>query len=107
MNLLVLGATGRTGRLVVERALAAGHNVTALVRSLEKLTMSNSNLRVVAGQATNTSDISRALEGADADAARVRALAAYKTFLDLWKNAEPGIPIYKEAKAEHAKLLSP
>jgi eukaryotic-like serine/threonine-protein kinase len=49
----------------------------------------------------------RTLEGADADAARVRALAAYKTFLDLWKNAEPGIPIYKEAKAEHAKLLSP
>jgi Tfp pilus assembly protein PilF/predicted Ser/Thr protein kinase len=49
----------------------------------------------------------RTLEGADADAARVRALAAYKTFLDLWKNAEPGIPLYKEAKAEHAKLLSP
>jgi hypothetical protein len=49
----------------------------------------------------------RTLGGADADAARVRALAAYKTFLDLWKNAEPSIPIYKEAKAEHAKLLSP
>jgi Protein kinase domain len=46
-------------------------------------------------------------EGADADAARVRALAAYKTFLDLWKNAEPGVPVYKEAKAEYAKLLSP
>jgi hypothetical protein len=35
----------------------------------------------------------------------VRALGAYKAFLDLWKNAEPGIPIYKEAKAEYAKLL--
>jgi len=44
-------------------------------------------------------------EGADADAARVRALAAYKAFLDLWKNAEPDLPIYKEAKAEYAKLL--
>jgi serine/threonine protein kinase len=49
----------------------------------------------------------KSLQGADADAARVRALAAYKTFLELWKNAEPGIPIYKEAKAEYAKLLSP
>ena len=49
----------------------------------------------------------KSLEGADADAARVRALAAYKTFLDLWKNAEPAIPIYKEARAEYAKLLSP
>jgi uncharacterized protein YbjT (DUF2867 family) len=66
MNLLVLGATGRTGRLVVEQALAAGHTVTALVRSPEKLTTSNSNLRVVTGKATDTSDVSRALEGADA-----------------------------------------
>jgi hypothetical protein len=42
--------------------------------------------------------------GADADAARVRALAAYKDFLTLWKDADPGIPILKEAKAEYAKL---
>ena len=66
MNLLVLGATGRTGRLVVEQALAAGHTVTALVRSPEKLTAGNSNLRVVSGSATDKSDLSRALAGADA-----------------------------------------
>jgi tetratricopeptide (TPR) repeat protein/predicted Ser/Thr protein kinase len=41
---------------------------------------------------------------ADADAARVRALAAYKDFLTLWKNADPDIPILKQAKAEYAKL---
>jgi serine/threonine protein kinase len=29
------------------------------------------------------------------------------TRADLWKNTEPGIPLYREAKAEHAKLLSP
>ena len=46
----------------------------------------------------------RASEGADADAARVRALAAYKDFLTLWKDADPDIPILKEAKAEYAKL---
>ena len=66
MNLAVLGATGRTGRLVVEQALAAGHTVTALVRSPEKLTTTQSNLRVVTGQATETSAVSIALEGADA-----------------------------------------
>jgi len=48
---------------------------------------------------------SRTSEGADADAARVRALAAYKDFLTLWKDADPDIPILKEAKAEYAKLL--
>src|SRR5216683_914163 len=66
MNLVVLGATGRTGRLVVEQALAAGHTVTALVRSPEKLPTGSPNLRVVTGQATDTSAVSRALEGADA-----------------------------------------
>ena len=44
-------------------------------------------------------------QGAEADAARVRALAAYKDFLNLWKDADPDIPILKEAKAEYAKLL--
>jgi eukaryotic-like serine/threonine-protein kinase len=47
---------------------------------------------------------SRTSQGADADAARVRALAAYKDFLTLWKDADPDIPILKEAKAEFAKL---
>jgi eukaryotic-like serine/threonine-protein kinase len=42
--------------------------------------------------------------GADADAARVRALAAYKDFLTLWNDADPDIPVLKEAKAEYAKL---
>jgi tetratricopeptide (TPR) repeat protein/predicted Ser/Thr protein kinase len=43
-------------------------------------------------------------QGAGADPARVRALAAYKDFLTLWKDADPDIPILKEAKAEYAKL---
>ncbi len=43
-------------------------------------------------------------QGADADAARVRSLAAYKDFLTLWKDADPDIPILKQAKAEYAKL---
>ncbi len=42
--------------------------------------------------------------GADADAARVRALASYKDFLTLWKDADSDIPVLKEAKADYAKL---
>ncbi len=41
---------------------------------------------------------------ADRDLARTRALAAYKDFLTLWKDADPDIPILKQAKAEYAKL---
>ena len=46
----------------------------------------------------------RTSQGADADTARVRALAAYRDFLILWKDADPNIPILKQAKAEYAKL---
>ena len=46
----------------------------------------------------------KSASGVDADAARVRALTAYKEFLNLWKNADPEIPIYQEAKAEYAQL---
>ena len=47
---------------------------------------------------------SRTSKGADADAARARAVAAYKDFLTLWMEAEPDTPIPKKAKAEYAKL---
>lgn len=46
----------------------------------------------------------RGSHGVDSDAARVRALAAYNDFLTLWKDADPDIPILKQAKAEYAKL---
>ncbi|MGH9712473.1 MAG: protein kinase domain-containing protein [Candidatus Acidiferrales bacterium] len=43
-------------------------------------------------------------QGADAQAARAKARAAYNAFFTLWKDADPDIPILKEAKAEYAKL---
>jgi len=47
----------------------------------------------------------RSSQGAGADAARDKARASYKDFLVLWKDADPDIPILKQAKAEYAKLL--
>ena len=47
---------------------------------------------------------SRSTPGADADAARGRARAAYNDFFTLWKDADPDIPILKQAKAEYRKL---
>jgi putative NADH-flavin reductase len=44
MKLSVLGAAGATGIPLVEQALAAGHTVTALVRSGQKLSIANPNL---------------------------------------------------------------
>ena len=46
----------------------------------------------------------QSLHGADADAARAKARAAYQDFLSLWKDADPDIPVLKQAKAEYTKL---
>jgi len=35
---------------------------------------------------------------------REKAKIAYQDFLTLWKDADPDIPILKQAKAEYAKL---
>lgn len=43
-------------------------------------------------------------QGADADAARLKALTAYKDFLTLRRDADPDIPILVAAKSEYAKL---
>jgi serine/threonine protein kinase/tetratricopeptide (TPR) repeat protein len=56
------------------------------------------------GKARANAQESKVSLGVDADTARVRALAAYKEFLALWKDADTDIPILKQAKAEYAKL---
>jgi tetratricopeptide (TPR) repeat protein len=48
--------------------------------------------------------VAKSSQGANADAGRVRSLAAYKDFLAIWKDADPDIPILIAAKAEYAKL---
>lgn len=66
MIIAVLGASGPTGRLVVDRLLADGHDVTALVRRTNRIPMTAQRIRVVTGDATSLQDVSAAITGADA-----------------------------------------
>ena len=66
MNVLVFGATGSVGRLVVEEALTRGHAVTALIRRLESLGALARRVTAMLGDALDTSDVSRAVAGQDA-----------------------------------------
>jgi len=66
MKLLVLGATGATGKLLVEQALTAGHGVRALVRTPGKLDEGNPRLEVMNGRATSPVDVGAAMSGVDA-----------------------------------------
>ena len=68
MKVLVVGAAGKTGRLVVERALAAGHAVTALVHGTEEDTKHPlaAGAEVVHGDVRNPSRLESAMEGHEA-----------------------------------------
>jgi putative NADH-flavin reductase len=76
MKVLVLGASGKTGTLVVERALANGHQVTVLVRDSTKLT--GNGYHVITGDATVPGGVLRAVEGTDAVIDTIGGSTPYK-----------------------------
>jgi putative NADH-flavin reductase len=66
MKIAIFGATGETGRQLVEQALAAGHEVVAYVRNPSKLGISSEHLTVIAGELTDEQLIESAVTGTNA-----------------------------------------
>ena len=67
MNITVFGATGGTGTAMVEQALAAGHEVTAVVRDPARMKVApHPRLRVVTADVMDPASIAPALAGTDA-----------------------------------------
>ncbi len=66
MNILIIGATGGTGRELTKQALEQGHNVTAFVRKPSKVTIEHENLTVVKGNVLDYGTIDSAVQGKDA-----------------------------------------
>src|ERR1700676_3294264 len=66
MRLFILGATGGTGRQLIDQALARGHHVTAFVRSPEKLRSRREGLSVQQGDSRDAAVLTAALSGHDA-----------------------------------------
>jgi uncharacterized protein YbjT (DUF2867 family) len=64
--ILLLGATGRTGQLVIEEALLRGLRVVALVRRPEALVRTDPSLTVIAGNPLSDVDVANAMKNCDA-----------------------------------------
>ncbi len=63
-NVTIFGGTGKTGRHLVEQALAAGHHVTILARTPSNLDLQHERLRVVEGDVLDPAAVTAAIEGA-------------------------------------------
>ena len=66
MKIIVFGATGGVGRLVVKQALEEGFDVTAFVRTPDKLKATGDRLTVVQGDAFHVEQVAAAIAGHDA-----------------------------------------
>jgi putative NADH-flavin reductase len=66
MKLVILGATGRTGRELTDQALELGHDVTAFVRDASRLSIEHERLSVVEGNMLDPESLERAIAGRDA-----------------------------------------
>jgi putative NADH-flavin reductase len=66
MKLLVIGATRGIGLDVVQQALEAGHEVTALARNPQSFQRQHERLKVVKGDILDKGSIGQAVEGQDA-----------------------------------------
>ena len=66
MKLLILGATGKTGRHLVTQALEKGHDVTILARDRSKVGIQHERLRIAEGDVTNDAALGEAMGKQDA-----------------------------------------
>ncbi len=66
MKIVVFGASGKTGKLLVAEALAAGHQVIAYVRNRDSFPSNHPNLQAVEGLLNEKDKLQAAIVGADA-----------------------------------------
>jgi putative NADH-flavin reductase len=66
MRILLLGATGRTGKLLLEQALEHGHIVHALVRDKQKIPFQKYNLLIHEGTPIDKTALDKAMQGCEA-----------------------------------------
>ena len=62
----VLGGGGRTGKYLVNQLLEEGFSIKLLLRHPEDLTIQNTNIEIIKGDAINSKSIQLLLEGCDA-----------------------------------------
>jgi len=101
-KILVLGATGGTGRLIVSQALARGHQVTALVRSPAKAS-DLKGARLVVGDVRDETALREALKGQDAVVSALGTPASPYREVTLLSTATRAL--VDAMKAEHVSRL--
>lgn len=78
MNIVIFGASGKTGHHLVQQALDRGDTVTAFVRNPSKLNITNERLTVIKGDITDYTSVEEVVKGKDAVLSALGASSPFK-----------------------------
>lgn len=104
--MVVFGASGKTGSLLVEQALKAGHEVVAYVRRPGSVSLEHPNLRVVVGCLKDTDALKLALTGADACFSTLGGNSLTKSSPELIQGIDGIVRLMEELKLPRFIYLS-
>jgi putative NADH-flavin reductase len=102
MKIAIFGASGATGLLLTKRSLAAGHQVTALLRTPETFPL-RAAVHVVKGSAFDPGAVAQAIEGADIVLSALGANSLRKE--DVLERAVPQIVAAMQQKGVHRIIV--
>jgi putative NADH-flavin reductase len=106
MKIVVFGASGKTGSLLVDEALTSGHNVIAYVRKPESIKSDHPNLKVVAGYLNEKDKLKSVISGSDACISTLGGASLTKHSPEIIEGIDNIVSIMEEEKVKRFIYLS-
>ena len=106
MKIVIFGASGKTGSLLVDEALTSGHDVTAYVRKPESVKSKHPNLKVVAGYLNEKDKLKSVISGSDACISTLGGASLTKHSTGIIEGIDNIVSIMEEEKVMRFIYLS-
>lgn len=106
MKVVVFGASGKTGRLVIEGALASGHEVIAYVRNEESIKSVHPKLKVFVGQLNEKDKLKSVITGSDGCISTLGGASLTKHGFEVMEGIDNIVSIMEEVKVKRFIYLS-
>lgn len=100
MKILVLGISGKTGRLAAEAAISRGHKVVGIARNPEKVTVKGAE--IVAGTSYDLETVRKAIEGCDAV---ISTLGSFSNTQGLFSKIKTPLDVMSVSMKNTVKLM--
>jgi putative NADH-flavin reductase len=106
MKIVIFGASGKTGTLMVNQALELGHHVTAYIRRANSLEIKHPNLKIIIGNLNDTEKLKEAITGADACLSTLGGGSLTKHAPEIMNGIDKIISIMEQLKVNRFIYLS-